>query len=434
MKDSWIGPEEILAKKQKYLMPCMYHFYKEPPQFVRGSGMYMYDHRGKEYLDFYAGVSVHGLGHCHPEMVETICNQVKTLQHTTTIYLQESIVNLAEALALFSPWNIPRTFFCASATEAVEGACLLASLYTGRSEFIVLQNSLHGRTKLGMSLTGLSFWRTDPFPVGGISHAPAPCCYHCHKPEKDNLQCALEIEKIISTCTSGKIAAFIAEPIQGNGGITVPPDGYFPLVHDIVKKAGGLFIVDETQTGFGRTGKKFAMEHYGIEPDIVCGGKALGGGTPIGFFSAKEEIAQSYRRPGASTFGGNPVSMEAGKKFLEILVRENLIESAFQKGQILEKGLRKLQERFPELVGDVRGKGLMFGIELGSSALSPNPGLTDAILEQAKNKGLLLGKTGPSRNILTFMPPLIVTERQITQAFEIVEKILDSGLARDVVL
>lgn len=409
-------------------MPCMYHFYQDPPQMVRGQGMYLYDHTGKKYLDFYAGVSVHALGHCHPEMVEAICNQVKTLQHTTTIYLQESIVNLAEALALFSPWNLPKTFFCASASEAVEGASLLASLYTGRSEFIALQNGLHGRTKWDMSLTGLSFWRTDPFPMGGVSHAPSPCCSQCeHTYPECHLQCAAEVEKIIQTCTSGKIAAFIAEPIQGNGGIRVAPPEYFARVYDIVKRAGGLFISDETQTGFGRTGKKFGMQHYGVEPDILCGGKALGGGTPIGFFSAKEEVAQIYKRPGASTFGGNPVTAEAGIQFLKILVRDRLVEAAAEKEKILVEALRSLQKKFSHIIADVRGKGLMWGMEITDDKNAPNSVLTDWILERSQQAGLLLGKTGPGRNVLTWMPPLIVNEAQIHEAVGIVEKILEKN-------
>lgn len=425
MKKSWLGPQRILEKKEKYLLPCVYHFYRNPPQFVRGEGCAMYDSEGKEYLDFYSGVSVHALGHCHPEMVATICSQVGALQHTTTIYLNESIVNLAEALANFYPWDgVQRSFFCASASEAVEGACLLASLYTGRSEIIALQNGLHGRTKLGMSLTGLSFWRTDPNPVGGITHVPAPYCYRCPhcRPLKDcNLQCAREVTQAIATATSGKIAAFIAEPIQGNGGVVVPPRGYFEEVYRIVKGAGGLFIVDETQTGFGRTGRKFGIESYGVTPDIVCGGKSLGGGTPIGFFSTTAEIARCYTRPGASTFGGNPVTAEAGIKFLEILERDRLVEAAAVRGEVLGAMLVELQGKFPGAIGDVRGRGLMWGVELVDDERAPNAVLADAVLEAAKDRGLLVGKTGAGRNVLTFMPPLIVGEEQLRRAASLVE-------------
>lgn len=384
----------------------------------------MYDSEGREYLDFYAGVSVHALGHCHPELVETICEQVKTLQHTTSIYLNESMVRLAESLADFYPWQeIHKSFFCASGSEAVEGACLLAFLHTGQSEIIALQNSLHGRTKFGMSLTGLSMWRTDPNPVAGIVHAPAPFCYRCaygKTPNDCDLPCAAEVENVITHAPQGKIAAFIAEPIQGNGGIVVPVERYFQAVYPIVKKAGGLFIVDETQTGFGRTGRKFCIEHYGVSPDIICGGKALGGGTPIGFFSTTDEIAESYKRPGASTFGGNPVTAEAGCKFLEVLVRDDLVQAAAERGEILGAALGQLQKKFPRLAGDVRGKGLMWGVELVNAEGRPDAELTDNMLEKLKDRGLLLGRTGPGRNVLTFMPPLIVTKEQIQHAIQLV--------------
>ena len=171
-----IGHDQIIAKKQQFIIPCVYHFYRRPPQIVRGSGVFVYDDRGNRYMDLYAGVSVHALGHCHPELVEEICRQVQTLQHTTTIYLTEQMVNLAEALAGLLPGELRRTFFCASGSEANEGAALLATLHTGRSNFLAFHGGLHGRTKLTMSLTGLPFWRTDPQPVGGITHVPHPTC------------------------------------------------------------------------------------------------------------------------------------------------------------------------------------------------------------------------------------------------------------------
>ncbi len=247
-----IGPEAILKKKGRYLIPCVYHFYRSPPQIVRGQGVYLYDSAGKKYMDLYSGVSVHALGHCHPEITETVCRQVKTLQHTTTIYLTEPIVNLAEELAKVLPGNLCRSFFCCSGSEANEGAALLATLYTGRSEFLALQNSLHGRTKLGMSLTGLSFWRTDPNPVGGIVHVPPPCCFCCAFAQeygRCRFQCVAAIEKAILTATSGKPAAMFVEPVQGNGGIVVPPPEYFPKLRDVLDRYEMLLIADEVQTG-----------------------------------------------------------------------------------------------------------------------------------------------------------------------------------------
>ncbi len=421
------GPKEIIEKKKKYLIPCVYHFYKNPPLIVRGQGMYLYDSQGRKYLDFYSGVSVNALGHCHPEIAEVICNQVRTLQHTTTIYLTEPIVNLSEQMAQILPGKLCRTFFCCSGSEANEGAALLATLYTGRNEFLALQNSLHGRTKLGMSLTGLSFWRTDPNPVGGITHIPAPTCYKCPFGQsygQCRFQCVQAVEQAILTSTSGKPAAMFVEPIQGNGGIQVPPDEYYPKLRQVLDKYQMLLIADEVQAGFGRTGKMFAMEHWDIVPDIITGGKALGGGTPVGFFSTTEEIAQSYTRPGASTFGGNPVTATAGLAFLNILQRDGLVQRSQKLGHQLLESLQTVLGKHP-FVADIRGKGLMVGMELNSGETIDASVMTDAVLENMKDSGFLLGKTGSERNVLTFMPPLIVEEQQIHQVVDKLGKVLD---------
>ncbi len=413
-----IGPAAIIAKKQRYLMPCVYHFYQNPPQIVRGEGPHVFDSEGKRYLDLYSGVSVNALGHAHPELTDAICRQAKTLQHTTTIYLTEPIVNLAEALAGVLPGDLRRTFFCASGSEANEGAALLAMLYTGRSEFLALQNGLHGRTKLGMSLTGLSFWRTDPNPAAGIAHVPAPHCKQCpfgRTLARCGYECVAAVATTINTATSGKPAAMFVEPIQGNGGIVVPPPEYFPRLRELLNAYGMLLIADETQTGFGRTGAMFALDHWGVEPDIVAGGKALGGGTPIGYFSTTDEIAAAYTRPGASTFGGNPVTATAGIEFLRILQRDRLVEKAAALGEWLVGELGKLAARF-DLIEDVRGKGLMVGAEINAKAGVSPAETTDRILEAMKDAGFLLGKTGPGRNVLTFMPPLIATQDQLARA------------------
>lgn len=421
-----IGPQAILAKKQQYLIPCSYHFYRDPPQIVRGQGIYVYDSRGRKYMDLYAGVSVHALGHCHPEVVEAICQQVGTLQHTSTIYLTEPIVNLAEQLAKVLPGQIRRTFFCCSGSEANEGAALLATLYTGRSEFLAFQNSLHGRTKLGMSLTGLGFWRTDPHPVGGIVHVPPPHCRDC--PFGQSLgqcqyQCVTAVETAIRTATSGKPAAMFVEPIQGNGGIMVPPPEYFPKLREVLNRYGTLLIADEVQTGFGRTGRMFAMEHWGVTPDIITGGKALGGGTPVGYFSTTDEIAASYTRPGASTFGGNPVTAQAGLKFLEILRRQALVDHSARIGTLLLDRLKKIAQK-SDMVSDVRGLGLMIGVEIAGYGAKSAAEITDCVLERMKDAGYLLGKTGPDRNILTWMPPLIIRQEQLMEAVDALEKTL----------
>jgi len=426
--NDYIGAEEILRKKQEYLIPCVYHFFKQPMQLVRGEMQYLYDNTGKQYLDCFAGVSVVNCGHCNPAITKAICEQVNTLQHTCTIYLTENIVNLAEQLAQITPGRLQKTFFCSSGSEATEGAALLASLYTGNSEFISLRQGLHGRTKLGMSLTGLSFWRTDQAPVGGISFAPNAYCYRCpfskRYPECD-LACANEIETIIKTATSGKVAAMFAEPIQGNGGIITPPPDYFKRVKEILTAHNILLIADEVQTGFGRTGKMFAMEHYGVEPDIMAMAKALGNGTPVGAFTARAEIADVYTRPGASTLGGNPVTAAASLATLKYITTNNLPARAAKLGKILKDGLLTLQKKHP-IIGDVRGLGLMLGAELVHSDRSPAMDETDIIMEKMKDRGILIGKNGPNRNVLAFQPPLVITVDDIYHLLNSLDDVLAS--------
>ncbi|QDR81047.1 aspartate aminotransferase family protein [Sporomusa termitida] len=411
----YIGPEEVVRKKKEYIIPCVYHFYAQPMQLVRGEMQYLYDHTGRQYLDCFAGVSVVNCGHCHPEITQAICDQVTTLQHTCTIYLTENIVNLAENLAQITPGRLQKTFFCASGTEANEGAALLASLYTGRQEFISLRQGLHGRTKLTMSLTGLSMWRTDTSPVGGISFAPNAYCYRCpygkRHPECD-LACANELEAVIKTATSGRVAALIAEPIQGNGGIITPPPGYFKRVKEILAHHNILLIIDEVQTGFGRTGKMFAIEHYGVEPDIMTMAKALGNGTPVGAFTSRSEIADAYTRPGASTLGGNPVTSAAALATLKVLTKYNLPDRAAELGRYLKCGLTELQKQHP-LIGDIRGHGLMVGAELVNPDKSPAAAQLDVILEHMKARGILIGKNGPERNVMAFQPPLVITRADL---------------------
>jgi 4-aminobutyrate aminotransferase len=411
----YIGPEAILAKKKKYIMPCLAHFYKEPKQFVRGSMQYLYDHTGKEYLDCFAGISVINCGHCNPEITSKICAQVQSLQHVCNVYLTENFVNLAEQLAEVTPGNLQKSFFCSTGTEANEGAALLASIYTKSSEFIALRNGLHGRTKLTMSMTGISMWRTDPNPVGGIHFAPNAYCYRCPLDKKYSdcdLACANAVEDVIKYATSGNVAAYIAEPIQGNAGIVTPPKGYFKRVKEILDQYHILMITDEVQTGFGRTGKMFAIENYDVVPDIMTMAKALGNGTPISAFIASAKVADTYTKPGASTLGGNPVSSTAALATIEYIKAHDLCSKALTRGAQLRAGLELLQKKYP-LIGDIRGIGLMLGAELVHPDKSPASAELDFILEEMKDRGFIIGKNGIERNVLAFQPPLIITEENI---------------------
>lgn len=421
-----IGPEAILEKKKKYIMPCLAHFYKEPRQFVKGEMQYLFDSEGWKYLDCFAGVSVINCGHCNPEINAEVVKQVQSLQHVCNTYLTENFVNLAEKLAEVTPGDLQKTFFCSTGTEANEGALLLASIYTGRDEFIALRNGLHGRTKLTMSLTGIQMWRTDPHPCGGVHFAPNAYCYRCPLgkkfPECD-YACAEAVDDLIRTATSGQPAALIAEPIQGNAGIVTPPKGYFKRLKEILESHNTLLIVDEVQTGFGRTGKMFAIENFDVQPDIMTMAKALGNGAPISAFTATAKIADTYTKPGASTLGGNPVSSIAGLGVLKYIQEHNLMENALARGQQLYDGLVELQKKHP-IIGDIRGIGLMRGAEFVHADKSPAAEELEMVLEEMKNRGFIIGKNGVARNVMAFQPPLVITESDVDDVLNNLDDVL----------
>ncbi len=421
-----IGPEAILEKKKKYIMPCLAHFYKEPRQFVKGEMQYLFDSEGRKYLDCFAGVSVINCGHCNPEINAEVVKQVQSLQHVCNTYLTENFVNLAEKLAEVTPGDLQKTFFCSTGTEANEGALLLASIYTGKDEFIALRNGLHGRTKLTMSLTGIQMWRTDPHPCGGIHFAPNAYCYRCPLgkkfPECD-YACADAVDDLIRTATSGQPAALIAEPIQGNAGIVTPPKGYFKRLKEILASHNALLIIDEVQTGFGRTGKMFAIENFDVVPDIMTMAKALGNGAPISAFTASAKIADTYTKPGASTLGGNPVSSIAGLGVLKYIQEHKLMENAQARGQQLYDGLVELQKKHP-IIGDIRGIGLMRGAEFVHADKSPAPEELEMVLEEMKNRGFIIGKNGVARNVMAFQAPLVITEADVNNVLNTLEDVL----------
>ena len=408
---NYIGPEKIIQKKKEFLFPCSQHFYKKPPQITRGKMQYLFDSEGKKYLDFFAGVSVVNCGHCNPEILGATIEQMKTLQHTSTIYLTQPIVNLAEKLSSVLPGDIKHSFFCCTGSEANEGALLLARLYTGRNEFISLNNSLHGRTYLTMSVTGIPMWRADPMLSDCVTFVP-----NTYAKEKSIEAAATEslesIEKLIEAKGPDKIAALIAEPVQGNGGIITPPQWYFKKLKTILEKHGILLIIDEVQTGFARTGKMFAIEHYDIIPDIITVAKALGNGMPISAFCTSDKIAATFTKASASTLGGNPVAASTAIAVLDYIEKNNLCINAENLGIKLKSGLLKLKEKYP-IIYDVRGIGLMLGVELVKENGEPAFKETDFVLEILKDEGILLGKNGIGRNVLAFQPPLVITENDV---------------------
>ncbi len=390
--------DEILQMRRDYLMPCLGYFYKEPPVFVKGEMQYLYDEAGKKYLDFFAGVSVMNCGHSNPEILDKVIKQLQTLQHVTNVYLTRPVVELARRLSEVLPGELHNSFFCMSGSEANEGAMLLARLYTGRRKFIALENSLHGRTHLTMAATYIPMWRADPFLEEFY--------FVSNQPEKT----LSEIEAILKQ--DNDIAAFICEPIQGNGGIITPPDGYFKEINALLKRYGVLMICDEVQTGFARTGSMFAIEQYDVVPDIMTMSKALGNGIPVAAFSATREIAATFTRPSASTLGGNPVACASALAVLDYIRDHDLCNRAKVLGDLLLDKLLELKQKYP-MVKEVRGKGLMLGMELCGAGQEPLPAVTDAVLERLKDDGIILGKNGLNRNVLAFQPPLVITEGDI---------------------
>ena len=324
--------------------------------------LYSIHDQGKEYLDFFAGVSVMNCGHCNLEILEKTIQQMQTLQHTTIIYLTEEMVQLAEKLASVLPGDLRRLFFCCTGSEANEGAMLLARLYTGKNEFIALENGLHGRTYLTMSATGIPMWRADPDLSPKVHFAKT--VWDSNTDLEQAAKASIEsIKEIIQTRGANHMAALIVEPIQGNGGIITPPAWYFKELKQLLEDNGILLIIDEVQTGFARTGKMFAIEHYDVVPDIMTVAKALGNGMPISAFCTTDEVAKAFTKPSASTLGGNPVSSATALAVLDYIEKYELCETAAHLGEMLKEGLIALQAKY-SLIKDVRGIGLMLGAEL----------------------------------------------------------------------
>jgi len=406
-----MGRQAVIEGRKQYFYPCTQHFYSNPPQLVRGQMQFVYDELGNRYTDFFAGVSVVACGHCNPAITERTVAQLMQLQHTTTIYLTQPAIDLAERLAELMPGDLRRTFFVNSGSEANEGAMLLARMHTGRKGFIALESGLHGRTNLTMSVTGLAMWRTDRFLDEDVFFIPRP--HELGVPLAAAAEASLASLKRVLEAHGEDIAAMIVEPIQGNGGMIMPASHYFREVKKLLDAHGVLLIADEIQTGFGRTGEWFAMEHYGVTPDILSMAKALGNGVPIAAFATTDAIAASLNRPSASTFGGNPVSAATALAVLDYIAAERLPERSAVLGAQLKAALEQLMRQHPGIIREVRGTGLMLGAELaGWGGLDP-AALTDRVLEAMKDRGFLVGKNGVGRNVLAFQPPMIITEEDI---------------------
>jgi 4-aminobutyrate aminotransferase-like enzyme len=420
---------ETVRKHKEFLFPAVATYYEEPLALVRGEGQYVWDDAGNRYLDCFGGVLTVSVGHANPKVNEAIINQVQTLAHTSTLYANKPQSDLAEKLHQITPGRLKKSFFTSTGTEADDTAIMAAKLHTGRHEIVVLRHSYSGRSATALSAVGHSTWRHLPAQVAGIVHARAPYCYRCplklSYPEC-GLACAEDIEDVIMTTTTGDIAAFMAEPILGVGGFIVPPPGYFERAAEITRRHGGLFIADEVQTGWGRTGDKwFGIEHWGVEPDIITSAKGMGNGVPIGMTTATPEVADSYPGLTFSTFGGNPVSSAAALAVIKVIEDENLRANAATVGAYFRERLEGLKEKYP-VVGDVRGMGLMQALEFvkDRDTKEPHPQAVLKVFEETKRRGVLIGKGGLYANVIRTGVMLNSTKDTIDELVEA----LDAGL------
>ena len=404
----------------------------QPVVVASAQGCVIRDVSGKEYLDCFAGISVVNAGHCNPKVIAAAKAQMDKLVHCASyIYYSPATGELAEKMAQIMPSpRLRKSFFANSGAEAIEGAMKVARLYSGKHEIISLQASFHGRTWGTLSITGNQGRKKRGGPYApGVAFAPAPYVYRSPWPD-DPKRCvdfwSLTLEDIIRFSTAGDVAAFIAEPVMGEGGIIVPPPDYFREIKKVLDRHGILFICDEVQSGFGRTGKMFAIEHYGVEPDILVTAKGIADGFPLAAFTTREEIAASFK-PGdhLSTFGGNPVSCAASLANIEYMLEENLCEQTLEKGAYLMEGLKKLKHDML-LIGEVRGLGLMVGIELVlDENRTPATTEAEAVRDHCLANGALVGVGGVYGNVVRVQPPLVITRRQIDQAVDTIAKAIE---------
>jgi 4-aminobutyrate aminotransferase-like enzyme len=424
--------EEILRKHKQYLFPSITNYFAEPLVTDHASMQFLWDADGNKYLDFFGGIVTISVGHTNPRVTSKVKAQIDKLQHASTLFPNETIVALAEKIAQITPGEISQSFFSNSGTEANETAVQLARMHTGNFEIVALRHGYSGRSQLAQSLTGHGTWRKSlPSGAHGVVHALNPYCYRCPfgmKPTECGIECAKDVEAVIQTTTSGQIAAFIAEPIQGVGGFITPPKEYFKIVFNIVKQYGGLFISDEVQTAWGRTGKKwFGIEQWEVYPDIITSAKGMANGMPVGLTATRLEVAASFKGLQISTFGGNPVMSVAAKATIDLIEEDRLMDNAEVVGSYFRQGLESLKDKH-DLIGDVRGMGLMQAIELVKDRKTKEvaPKETTQFMEECRNRGLLVGKGGLYGNVIRMSPPLNIAKSDVDAAIHIMDEALSA--------
>ena len=421
--------EEVVRKHKEYVWPAVTNYYQEPLVADHASMQYLWDVEGNKYLDFFGGIVTIGVGHCHPKVTSKIKAQVDKLQHTSTLFPNEAIVALAEKLAQITPGKLQKSFFTNSGTEANEAALLLARMAGPSYDVVALRHGYAGASAVAKSITGQAAWRKGGVIGVGVAHAVNPYCYRCplHLQYPDcGVACAGDVENLIQTGTSGSIAAFIAEPIQGVAGFITPPPEYFKIVYRIVKEYGGLFISDEVQTGFGRTGRKwFGIEQWEVVPDVITCAKSMANGVPVGATITTAELADKFQGLTISTFGGNPVTSVAARAVIEVIEEENLLENTHVVGGYFRARLEELQAKY-SLIGDVRGMGMMQALELvrDRQTKTPAPAETTQLMERARANGLLIGKGGLHGNVIRMAPPMNIGKADVDEGIRLLDKSL----------
>jgi len=422
-----MNPEELKERHKAALPEWIALYYERPMELVRGEGFKVWDSEGNEYLDFFGGIVTTISGHAVPEVVEAISEQAGKILHSSTLYLIENQVRLAEKLIELAPISgEKKVFFTVSGTEANEAALLFATVYRESSEVIALRSSYHGRSFATMGITGQSAWKATARAPLEIRYAPNPYQLRCAFCEgRCNLKCADDLRAVIETETTGYVAAYIAEPIQGVGGFIEAPPGYFERVKEILDETGVLFICDEVQTAFGRTGSHFwGIEAFDAEPDMITMAKGLGNGLSIGAVMGRAEIIDSLSpKQHVSTFGGNHLSTAGALANLNYVLEHDLQKNADEVGGYLKDRLIEMSGNHP-VVGEVRGRGLMLGIELVGPEGEPNPRAALGFMQACRERGVLVGKGGINANAVRISPPMTITREAAGEAADVFEEAL----------